>query len=132
MTPDSPAPASPSDPAPPLGTLRSRLSEATAQVMRGFTGRGPVRARAIVDGNAVIVIMEDTPTRGERHLVEQGSDEEAMEIRAAFQAGMQAEMREAIESVTGRPVAAFMSVSHPDPDYSVEIFMLSESVDEAG
>jgi uncharacterized protein YbcI len=54
-----------------------------------------------------------------------------MEVRDTFQAGMQAEMTKAIETVTGRPVAAFMSVSHPDPDYSVEIFMLSESVDEA-
>lgn len=114
----------------PPRSIRSRLSDATGRIMREYTGRGPTRARTIIDGDAVIVIMGETLTRGERKLADAGREDDALAVRSTFQDLMREDMKAAIGEIVGRPVAAFMSASTTDPDLSVEIFMLDRSVDD--
>ena len=49
----------------------------------------------------------------------------ALEQRSTFQRLMRDEVVDAIEGLTGREVAAFMSNNHIDPDVAVETFMLA-------
>jgi uncharacterized protein YbcI len=94
--------------------------------MQDYTGRGATRARTMIDGDTVVVVLEDTLTKGERVLVEHGREAEVLSIRRTFQETMRRELSVAVEQLTGRRVEAFMSTNHTAPDYAIEIFILGE------
>ena len=50
-------------------------------------------------------------------------------MRRSFQQTMREELSDAVERLTGRKVIAFMSDSHLEPDYSVEMFVLAPELD---
>jgi uncharacterized protein YbcI len=53
-------------------------------------------------------------------------------MRRSFQQTMRQELSAAVERLTERKVIAFMSDSHLDPDYSMEVFILApEQGDES-
>jgi uncharacterized protein YbcI len=89
-----------------------------------YTGRGPTRARTSIRDNLVVVLLEDTLTKGERRLVAQGRDIRVLDYRAEFQAAMREDAIASIEELTGRKVTAFMSANHIDPDLAAELFVL--------
>ena len=72
----------------------------------------------------MVVLLEDTLTKGERQLVAKGRDIRVLDYRAEFQAAMREEAIASIEELTGRKVAAFMSANHIDPDLAAELFVL--------
>ena len=92
--------------------------------MGEYTGRGPTRARAYVNRDAITVLLHDTLTRGERQLVSDGHASVVLHTRGIFQEMMRAELVASVEDLTGRTVAAFMSANHIDPDMAVETFVL--------
>jgi uncharacterized protein YbcI len=51
-------------------------------------------------------------------------------MRRSFQQTMRASMSAAVTELTGRDVIAFMSDSHLEPDYSVEVFVLASDSHE--
>jgi uncharacterized protein YbcI len=106
------------------GALSSAVSNLIVRLFNEYAGRGPVRARAYVDGDLVCVILEDTLTRGETNLVKDGQVELVLRTRRAFQSAMRKEAIAGIEELTGRTVRVFMSDNHIDPDVAVECFVL--------
>jgi uncharacterized protein YbcI len=92
--------------------------------MAEYTGRGPTKARTSIRDDVIMVVLEDTLTKGERALVRNGRSEKVIDLRGEFQAAMSTDAVEAIEGLTGRSVAAFMSANHIDPDLAAEIFVL--------
>ena len=46
-------------------------------------------------------------------------------MRRSFQQTMREDMSTAVAELTGRDVIAFLSDSHLEPDYSVEVFVLA-------
>lgn len=109
-------------------SLKSALADLVVRTMQEYTGRGATRARAVVDQDVVMVILEDTLTKGERVLVERGREDEVLRIRRTFQDAMREDLCRAVEGLVGRRVEAFMSTNHTQPDYAVEIFMLGELI----
>ena len=93
--------------------------------MSAYTGRGPTRARTVVAGDVVTVVLQDTLTKGERCLVADGRDELVLSTRRAFQRTMRQDLVGGVETILGRPVVAFMSDDHIDPDVCVEVFVLA-------
>jgi uncharacterized protein YbcI len=89
-----------------------------------YTGRGPTRARAYVNRDAITVVLHDTLTKGERRLVADGQAPMVLHTRGVVQDMMRAELVASVEDLTGRTVAAFMSANHVDPDMAVETFVL--------
>ena len=87
----------------------------------------PERASATL----VVVLLEDTLTKGERRLVAQGRDIRVLDYRAEFQAAMREDAIASIEELTGRKVTAFMSANHIDPDLAAEHFVLEPDGDAA-
>jgi uncharacterized protein YbcI len=113
--------------APPGVTQQSphaAISNLIVRLTREYTGRGPTKARTMIADDVVTVVLEDTLTRGERSLVEDGRSGHVLEMRSAFQDTMRQEMTEGVALILGRPVRALLSANHVNPDVGVETFLL--------
>src|SRR3954452_3949223 len=100
------------------------ISTSTVQVLRECTGRGPTKAKTMIDENMVTVLLADTLTAGERHLVDNGRADRVLELRHDFQVMMRDDLVGIVERQLDRKVIAFMSQNHIDPDLAVEVFVL--------
>jgi uncharacterized protein YbcI len=109
---------------PTSGSLSLAISNAIVGMLRDYTGRGPTRARTTIRDNIVLVMLEQTLTKGEQSLVAKGREDKVLEIRHEFQNAMREESSAKIAELTGRNVLAFLSANHIDPDLGAEIFML--------
>ena len=105
-------------------SVHSQICDAAVRLLREYTGRGPTKAKATINGDSVMVLLGDTLTRGERQLVATGKGDRVLQLRHDFQMVMRDELVEAVENAVGRKVIAFMSQNHIDPDLAVEIFIL--------
>jgi uncharacterized protein YbcI len=116
------------------GSLPSAISNAVRQLVADYTGRGPTRARTSIRDNLVVVLLEDTLTKGERQLVTKGREHRVIDLRHEFQDAMREDAIASVEQLTGRRVTAFMSANHIDPDLAAEVFVLEEPApsDSAG
>jgi uncharacterized protein YbcI len=90
-----------------------------------FYGRGPTEAKAHLAGDLVVCVLWNGFTTVERTLLERGERTAVEAFRRAFQTTMEEHFTEIVEAATGRPVRAYMSQVHVDPDVAVEIFMLT-------
>jgi uncharacterized protein YbcI len=112
------------------GALLTALSNAVVRIVREYTGRGPTQARASIRDNVAIVLMQETLLKAEHSLISDNKGKLVVEMRRSFQQTMRRELSEAVEELTGRRVVAFMSDSHLEPDYSVEVFVLEPEAPE--
>lgn len=108
------------------------ISRATVRVFSDYIGRGPTRARTVIARNVVTVILEDTLTKAEKRLVEEGAVDMVMQIRRRFQGTMRGPLMDAVEEITGQKVVAFLSDHQADPDYASEVFILEALEGGAG
>ena len=112
--------------APSAGELNAAISNAVVGLLNKYVGRGPTKARTIHSGKLVLCVLEDTMTKAERSLAAGGYEEFVLQARHALQNTMQEDLTAAVEALTHRKVAAFMSVNHIEPDLSAEVFVLDE------
>jgi uncharacterized protein YbcI len=110
-------------------SIAGEISRRAVQLLREFTGRGPTKARTVVSHTSVMVLLEDTLTKGERHLAASGKADIVLRGRHEFQWVMRDELVKLVEEETGRRVIAFMSANHIDPDMAAEIFVLEPTGD---
>jgi uncharacterized protein YbcI len=113
------------------GALNAAISNAVVGLLGKYVGRGPTRARTIHSGNYVLCVLEDTMTKAERSLAAGGHEEFVLQARHALQNTMQEDLTAAVEALTHRRVAAFMSVNHIEPDLAAEVFVLDQPLLEA-
>ena len=104
--------------------LTVELSNAIVGLLREYTGRGPTRARTTIRDNVVVIMLEQTLTKGEQVLVDKGRGENVLALRREYQEAMREEGSARIAALTGRNVLAMMSANHLDPDLGAEIFVL--------
>ena len=110
---------------PPAGSsLYVTISNAIVGLLREYTGRGPTKARTSLRDNLVVVLLEQTLTKGEQVLVEKGRGENVLALRHEYQEAMRDEASARVAEITGRKVIAMMSANHLDPDLGVELFVL--------
>jgi uncharacterized protein YbcI len=117
--------------APTAGDLNAAISKAVVQLLSKYVGRGPTKARTIHNGKLVVCVLEDTMTKAERSLAAGGHEEFVLRARHAMQHTMREDLTDAVEALTHRRVAAFMSDNHIEPDLSAEVFVLDQPVSEA-
>jgi uncharacterized protein YbcI len=84
-------------------------------VLRDYTGRGPAKARTTIRDNVVLVMLEQTLTKGEKVLVEKGRSDRVLALRREYQEAMRDEGSARIAELTGRNVLAMMSANHLTP-----------------
>jgi uncharacterized protein YbcI len=114
----------------PDSTLHRDISRALTTLTHEYTGRGPTRARTTINGTLIVVVLEDTLTKGEKTLVEKGHGDAVVSMRYRFQQAMRDDAAAAIEQLTSRRVVAFLSSNHIDPDLAAEVFILDLPVAE--
>lgn len=100
------------------------LSNAIVGLLREYTGRGPTKARTTIRDNVVVIMLEQTLTKGEQVLVAKGRGENVITLRHEYQEAMRDEGSAKVAEITGQKVIAMMSANHLDPDLAVEIFVL--------
>ena len=109
---------------PTAATLHAAISHAVVGLLREYTGRGPMASRTSIRDNVVLVMLEQTLTKGEQSLVKQGRADKVIEIRHEFQEAMREESIARVAELTGRQVTAMLSANHVNPDIGAEIFVL--------
>jgi uncharacterized protein YbcI len=106
------------------GPLHAAISEAVVRLMAQNTGRGPTKARTTIDGDLIVVVLQNSLTPGERYLADENRGEQVLDMRRAYQDAMRTDCIAAVENLTSRTVTAFMSANHIDPDLAAEVFIL--------
>ncbi|HEV7398654.1 MAG TPA: Na-translocating system protein MpsC family protein [Solirubrobacterales bacterium] len=100
------------------------LSNAMVALHREHFGRGPGAAKSFVSDEMVISLLSDIYTAVERTLIKAGQAEHVRHTRALHQEALKDEYKASVERIMGRPVTAFLSVVHVDPDVAIEMFLL--------
>jgi uncharacterized protein YbcI len=103
------------------------ISTAAVQLLHEYTGRGPTKAKTLIDDDVVTVVLADTLTQGERKLEENGHRDRVLQLRHDYQLVMRDELIRIVERQLERKVIAFMSQNHIDPDLAVEVFVLERA-----
>jgi uncharacterized protein YbcI len=103
---------------------RAMISTAAVQLLHEYTGRGPTKAKTLINDDVVTVLLTDTLTKGERKLVDSGRAERVLQLRHDYQLTMRDDLVAIVERQLDRRVIAFMSQNHIDPDLAVEVFVL--------
>ncbi|HEX3976770.1 MAG TPA: DUF2294 domain-containing protein [Solirubrobacteraceae bacterium] len=111
-------------PPPQSVSLYAEISNAIVRLLREYTGRGPTKARTTIRDNVVVVLLEQTLSKGEQSLANKGRGAKVIEIRHEFQEAMREESSAKVAELTGRKVIAMMSTNHIDPDLAAEIYVL--------
>jgi uncharacterized protein YbcI len=114
------------------GEMAATISRQAVRILREYTGRGPTKARTVVNTDYLAIIFRDTLTKGEAKLVEMGKGEYVLEVRRQFQRAMRDDLISLVEITTGRKVIAFLSDNHLDPDVAVESFVLEPEKRQGG
>jgi len=104
--------------------MNQEINSGAVRIVRDYTGRGPTKARSVIDANSVTVLLADTLTPGERRLAESGKADHVLTTRHEFQKVMRDDLVKLVEDTLERKVIAFMSANHIDPDMGVEVFVL--------
>src|SRR5215204_5500479 len=111
------------DPRPRSGEQAAAVTNGVVALLRDYLGRGPTRAKTILNDDAAMVLLSDTLTRGEQRLVADGEQQAVLDLRRRCQSAMRDDLVSAVEGIVGRRVAAFMSDNSMEPDVMAEIFV---------
>lgn len=108
------------------GQALTELSNAMVALHREHFGRGAGAAKSFISDDVVVCVLSDVYTQVEKTLIRAGEAEHVRQTRTLHQTALEAEYKSVVERVTGRPVDAFLSVVHVEPDLAVEFFLLGE------
>jgi uncharacterized protein YbcI len=115
---------SPPDGQPDGSAPAAMISTSTVRLLHEYTGRGPTKAKTLINDDVVTVLLADTLTTGERSLVDNGRSDRVLQLRYDYQLTMRDDLIAIVERQLERKVIAFMSQNHIDPDLAVEVFVL--------
>jgi uncharacterized protein YbcI len=108
-------------------SLSASISNHVVRLFAEYTGRGPTRARTTIRDNVVVCITEDTMTKAERRLTQEGEGALVVTVRRRFQSTMRDDLVGGVELLTGRRVVAFLSDHDAGADMAAEVFVLDGS-----
>ena len=106
------------------GQALVELSNAMVALHREYFGRGPGAAKSFINDEMVVCVLSDIYTAVERTLIGAGQAEHVRRTRGLHQEALEDEYKASVEAIMGRPVEAFLSVVHVDPDVAIEVYLL--------
>src|SRR5688500_20330071 len=86
-------------------------------VLREYTGRGPTKAKTLINEDVVTVLLADTLTTGERKLVDAGRSERVLQLRHDYQLTMRDALIRIVERQLLRNGTDYKRPTHIDPDH---------------
>jgi uncharacterized protein YbcI len=107
------------------GEQLAAVTNGIVKLYREYYGRGPTRAKSyVLDDRIVLCVLEETMTKVERTLTENGHGKKVREVRLTFQEAMAEEFKSCVAECMGRNVLAYHSQLTLDPDIGFEFFVL--------
>jgi uncharacterized protein YbcI len=98
------------------------------RIHRESYGQEATSARTFLFDDVVLSVLDIELLPGEKVLVEAGKHELVQQVRHGFQQAIDTTFKAAVERATGRKVVAFLSETHIDPHFTVELFRLDGAV----
>src|SRR5205085_4180081 len=96
-------------------TVAADITRGAVQLLRGYTGHGPTKARTVISTDTIAIILGEPLTRGESRLVAAGDQAHVRHTRDLLQQLMRDDYIELVERLSGRTVEASFSDIHIDP-----------------
>ena len=110
------------------GDQLAAVTNGIVKLFRDYYGRGPTKAKSyVLDDRIVVCVLEDTMTKVEKTLAENGHGDKVREVRLTFQEAMADEFKDTVTACMGRKVIAYHSQLTLDPDLGFEFFVLDQS-----
>jgi uncharacterized protein YbcI len=107
------------------GEQLAAVTNGIVSLFREYYGRGPTKAKSyILDDRILVCVLEETMTKVEKTLVENGHGDKVREVRLTFQEAMADEFKREVSDRLGRKVIAYHSQLTLDPDIGFEFFVL--------
>jgi uncharacterized protein YbcI len=101
------------------------VNEAMVALHSRYHGREPATARTQMLGDDLLAcLLGDVYTDVEKTMIELQRKAMVAETRSAFQQAMEHRFIAAVERITNRKVARFISTHHVGPDLELELFVL--------
>jgi uncharacterized protein YbcI len=109
-----------------LGEQLAAVTNGIVKLFSEYYGRGPTKAKSyLLDDRILICVLEETMTRVERTLVENGNGDKVRDVRLTFQEAMAPEFMRCVSDAMGREVIAYHSQLTLEPDIGIEFFVLA-------
>ena len=110
---------------PPSDEQLDAVTAAVVALHERYYGRKPGNAHSRMMGDDMLAVMcGEVYTEVEKTLIELQRQALVHESRSAFQHAMEHRFITAVEEITSRQVARFISTHHVGPDLELELFML--------
>ena len=107
------------------GEQLAAVTNGIVRLFRDYYGRGPTKAKSyLLDDRIVVCVLEDTMTKVERTLVDNGEGHKVRDVRLTFQETMADEFMGVVSDAMGRPVTAYHSQLTLEPDIGFEFFVM--------
>src|SRR4051812_46168073 len=124
LAPTAAAEGAATDGRPRGGSLLAQISNAMVRIHKQHWGKGPTKARTIYTEDIVLTRLDQIFTQAEATLVRAGREEEARNMRIAFQRELEHEFVGAIERLTGRKAQAFLIEMRGGTNMGIALFAL--------
>lgn len=116
----------------PADTAESELTDSVSKAMVHLYaeayGHDRTTAKAYINDNVVVCILEDILSVGETGDIADGESSDVIDERVAFQNRSEDKFTNAVEHLTGRTVTAFLSANQTSPGVACEMFFLEETL----
>jgi len=109
------------------GDALTAISDGIVALLKEFYGRGPTQTKTYYQDDLVVCVLRGGFSAVEQTLLEGGRGDSVKRQRQDFHAVMRDRFEGVVQEATGRPVVAFMSCDHQDPDLTCEIFVLGKA-----
>jgi uncharacterized protein YbcI len=107
------------------GEQLAAVTNGIVKLFREYYGRGPTKAKSyVLDDRILVCVLEETMTKVEQTLVENGHGDKVREVRLTFQSAMADEFTRTVTESMGRKVLAYHSQLTLEPDIGFEFFVL--------
>ena len=109
------------------GEQLAAVTNGIVKLFRDYYGRGPTKAKSyMLDDRILVCVLEETMTRVEKTLVDNGHGDKVREVRLTFQEAMAHEFKQTVRDTLGREVVAYHSQLTFEPDFGFEFFVLGD------
>jgi uncharacterized protein YbcI len=109
----------------PAGDTAHAIGSRVLDLVREHTGHGPTGANAAVAADLVVVTLVDCLTTAEQEVAAAGRGDLALRTRNLLRDGIRTEATAIVEELTRRPVTAYLTAQHHEPDLALLIFYLA-------
>ena len=111
---------------------QKQISRGIVFIYKDYLGRGPTRARTTITDTFVTTLLEDSMTKAEKRLVDQGDEDIVRAVRRKFQEAMSREVIDLVEATTGRRGETMLSDHDVQNDIAVETVIFTDEVTTNG